>query len=71
MTEAGNQWTGFYMITASIMKELTVIIDLLVFNSFQPSIVFHIETVIWFALEIMPGLYIEYYTGLKWVKRVY
>ena len=38
---------------------------------FQPSVVFHIETVIWFALQIMPGFYMESYTGLKWVKREY
>ena len=45
--------------------------DLLLFNPFQPSIVFHIETVIWFTLQIMPGFYMECYTGLKWVKREY
>ena len=45
--------------------------DLLLFNPFQPSAVFHIETVIWFALQIMPGCYMECYTGLKWVKREY
>ena len=38
---------------------------------FQPSVVFHIETVICFALHIIPGFYMEYYTGLKWVKRVF
>ena len=38
---------------------------------FQPSDVFHIETVISFALEIMPGFYIECYTGLELVKREY
>ena len=32
---------------------------------------FHIEIVIWFALQIMPGFYVESYTGLKWVKREY
>ena len=35
------------------------------------SVLFHIETVIWFALQIMPGFYMEWYTGLKWVKREY
>ena len=44
---------------------------LLLFNPFQPSVVFHIETVIWFTLQIMPGFYMECYTGLKWVKREY
>ena len=38
---------------------------------FQLSVVFHTETVIWFALQIMPGFYMESYTGLKWVKREY
>ena len=33
------------------------------------SAVFYIETVIWFALKIMPGFYAECYTGLKWVER--
>ena len=45
--------------------------DLLLFNPFQPSVVFYIETVIWFTLRIMPGFYMECYTGLKWVKREY
>ena len=27
--------------------------DLLLFNPFQPSVVFHKETVIWFTLQIM------------------
>ena len=45
--------------------------DLLLFNPFQPSVVFHIEAVIWFSLQIMPGFYMECYTGLKWVKREY
>ena len=36
---------------------------------FQPSIVFHIEKVIWFAPQIMPGLYMECYTEVKWVKK--
>ena len=49
----------------------TVIMDLLLFNPFQPSVVFHIEKVIWFTLQIMPGFHIECYTGLKWVKREY
>ena len=40
-------------------------------NPFQPSVVFHIESVIWFALEIMPDFYMEHYTGLKWIKRDY
>ena len=31
--------------------------------------VFQIETAIWFALQILPGFYMECYTGLKWVKR--
>ena len=35
------------------------------------SVVFHIELVIWFALQIMPGFYMESYTGLKWVKGEY
>ena len=43
--------------------------DLLLFNPFQPSLVFHIELVIWFTLQTMPGFYMECYTGLKWVKR--
>ena len=38
---------------------------------FQPNIIFHIETVIWFVLHIMPGFYMEYYPGLKWVKKEY
>ena len=38
---------------------------------FQPSVVFHIETVIWFALQIMPGLYMESYTGQNCIKREY
>ena len=45
--------------------------DLLLFNPFQPSAVFHIEIVIWFTLQIMPGFYMECYTGLKWAKREY
>ena len=32
---------------------------------------FQVETVIWFALEIMPAFYIECCTGLIWVKREY
>ena len=44
---------------------ITVINDSLLFNLFQPSAVFHIETIIWFALQIMPGFYMECYTGLK------
>ena len=48
---------------------ITVIIDLLVFNPFQPSVVFHIETVNCFALQIIPAFYMECLTGLKWVKR--
>ena len=27
--------------------------------------------VIWLSLQIMPGFYMECYTGLKWVKREY
>ena len=27
--------------------------------------------VVWFALQIMPRFYIEWYTGLKWAKREY
>ena len=41
------------------------------FNPFQPIVIFNIKTVIWFALQIMPGFYMECYTGLKWVKREY
>ena len=37
----------------------------------QPSVVFHIETVIWFEPQIMRALYMERYTKLKWVKREY
>ena len=33
---------------------------------FQSSVVFHIEEFIWFALQSMPGFYLECYTGLKW-----
>ena len=36
---------------------------------FQPSVVFHIEKVIWFALQIMPSFHMKCYTGLKQVKR--
>ena len=36
---------------------------------FQPSVEFHIETAIWFALQIIPGFYMKFYTQLKWVKR--
>ena len=39
--------------------------------AFQASVAFHIETVIWFALQIMHGFYMESYTGLKWDKRKY
>ena len=39
--------------------------DLLLFNLFQPSVVFHVETVIWFALQIMPGFYMESYIGRR------
>ena len=35
------------------------------------SVVFHIEKVTWFALQIMPGFYMGRYTLLKWVKRKY
>ena len=38
---------------------------------FQLSAVFHIETVICFALQMMPGFYMENYTGRKWVEREY
>ena len=48
---------------------MTVINDSLLFNAFQPSVVFHMKTAIWFALQTMPGFYIECYTGLKWIKR--
>ena len=37
----------------------------------QPSVVFHIETVIWFEPQIMRALYMERYTKLKWVKIEY
>ena len=43
---------------------VTVMLDL-------AFVVFHIETVIWFTLQIMPGFYMECCTGLKWVKREY
>ena len=39
--------------------------------AFQPSVAFHIETVIWFALQIIPRFYMECLTWLKWVKRGY
>ena len=42
---------------------MTVINDSLLFNAFQPSVVFHMKTVIWFALQTMPGFYIECYTA--------
>ena len=32
---------------------------------------FHVETFIWFALQVMTGFYMECYTGVKWVKREY
>ena len=35
------------------------------------SVVFHVETVTWFALQIMPGFYMRRYTMLKWGKRKY
>lgn len=35
------------------------------FNPFQPSVIFHIETVIWVALQIIADFYMEFYTGLK------
>ena len=38
---------------------------------FQPSVVFHTETAVWFAQQIMSGFYMECYTGLKWVKKEY
>ena len=44
---------------------------LLLFNPFQPSVIFHIETFIWFTLQIMPGFCMECYTRLKRVKREY
>ena len=31
----------------------------------------YFSPVIWFALQTMPGFYIESYAGLKWVKREY
>ena len=37
-------------------------------NPFQPSVVCHIET---FKPQIIPGFYMECYTGLKCVKREY
>ena len=43
--------------------------DLLLFNPFQPSVVFHIETFICIKLQIMPGFYMEWCTGLIWVTR--
>ena len=49
----------------------TVINDSLLFKPFQPSVAFCIETFIWFALQIMPGFYMECYTELKCVKREY
>ena len=60
----GPIWIGLAFI-------ITFINDSLLFNLFQPSVVFHIETAIWFALQIMPGFYLECYTGLKLVKRDY
>ena len=42
-----------------------VMMDLLLFNPFQSSVVFHIKAVIWFALHIMPGFYMECYTGQR------
>ena len=38
---------------------------LLLFNPFQPSVVFHIETVIWFTLQIMPSFV---YGMLHWAE---
>ena len=38
---------------------------------FQSSVVFHIETDIWFVPEIVHGFYMECYTGLKLVWREY
>ena len=39
--------------------------------AFFPSVVFHTETAIWFALQSMPGFYMECYTGMKWFRREY
>ena len=38
---------------------------------FQLSVIFQIQTVAWFALQILPGFFMEYCTGLKWFKREY
>ena len=40
-------------------------------TNFSLSVVFHSETNIWSALQIMRGFYMECYTGLKLVKREY
>ena len=50
---------------------ITVINDLLLFNPFHPCVVFPIETVVRFAMQIMSDFFMEWYTGLKWVKREY
>ena len=50
---------------------ITVINDLLLFNPFQPCVVFPIETVVRFPMQIMSDFFMEWYTGLKWVKREY
>ena len=62
-------WKGPIWIGLTVI--VTVINDLLLFNRFQHSVVFHIEVAIWFALQIMLGFYVECYIGLKWVKREY
>lgn len=36
------------------------------FNPFQPSVIFHIETL---TLQIKFDFYMECYTGLKWAER--
>ena len=48
---------------------ITAVNDSLLFNPFQSSVVFHTEIVIWFALQIRPGSYMERYTELRWDKR--
>ena len=48
--------------------KITIINKSLLFNPFQPGVIFHIETV---KVQIKPDFYIECYTGPKWVKREY
>ena len=59
-------WKG--PICVGLAFEVAVINDSRLFHSFQPSVVFHIETLIWFTLQIMPNAYMEFYTSLKQVK---